>query len=133
MKTLATAALILGMMVPLVASGEDDLTSLSYISYLERYATIQPATDDEAIEAAINMPLVVGDRVDTAREARMEVILIRPSTILAAIDLHRLHQFSLWDCLVVRRMCFPLMKIAYSEKALILFCMAGMNVNRFSR
>jgi len=75
MKTLATAALILGMMAPLVASGEDDLTSLSYISYLERYATIQPATDDEAIEAAINMPLVVGDRVDTAREARMEVIL----------------------------------------------------------
>ena len=75
MKTLATAALILGMAAPLVASAEDDLTSLSYISYLERYATIQPATDDEAIEAAINMPLVVGDRVDTAREARMEVVL----------------------------------------------------------
>ncbi len=75
MKRLATAVLILGMAAPLMASGEDDLTSLSYISYLERYATIQPATDDEAIEAAINMPLVVGDRVDTAREARMEVIL----------------------------------------------------------
>jgi hypothetical protein len=67
--------MILVMAAPLMASEEDDLTSLSYISYLERYATIQPATDDEAIEAAINMPLVVGDRVDTAREARMEVIL----------------------------------------------------------
>ena len=53
----------------MVASTGDDPTSLSYISYLERYATIQPATNDEAIEAAINMPLVVGDRVDTAREA----------------------------------------------------------------
>jgi hypothetical protein len=75
MKTLATAALILVVATPLVASEEDDLTSLSYISYLERYATIQPADNDETIEATINMPLVVGDRVDTAREARMEVIL----------------------------------------------------------
>ena len=75
MKTLATAALILVVVAPSVASGEDDLTSLSYISYLERYATIQPANDEENLEAAINMPLVVGDRVDTAREARMEIIL----------------------------------------------------------
>ncbi len=75
MKTLATAALILVIAAPLVASEEDDPTSLSYISYLERYATIQPASNDESIEATINMPLVVGDRVDTAREARMEVIL----------------------------------------------------------
>ncbi len=75
MKTLATAAMILVVAAPLVASGEDDLTSLSYISYLERYATIQPVNNDESIEATINMPLVVGDRVDTAREARMEVIL----------------------------------------------------------
>jgi len=75
MKTLATAALILVVAAPSVASGEDDLTSLSYISYLERYATVQPANNDENLEAAINMPLVIGDRVDTAREARMEVIL----------------------------------------------------------
>ena len=75
MKTLATAALILMVVAPLVASGEDDLTSLSYISYLERYATVQPASSEENLEAAINMPLVVGDRVDTARDARMEVIL----------------------------------------------------------
>jgi len=75
MKTLATAALILVVAAPLLASEEDDLTSLSYISYLERYATIQPVSNDESIEATINMPLVVGDRVDTAREARMEVIL----------------------------------------------------------
>jgi hypothetical protein len=66
---------MLAAWVPVVASQEDDVTSLSYISYLERYATIQPASQDENIEAVINMPLVVGDRVDTAREARMEVVL----------------------------------------------------------
>jgi hypothetical protein len=65
----------------LLASEEDDLTSLSYISYLERYATVQPATQQESIEAVINMPLVPGDRVDTAREARMEVFLADGNTV----------------------------------------------------
>jgi hypothetical protein len=81
MKTLAMAALILVVTAPMLASQEDDVTSLSYISYLERYATIQPASDDESIEAVINMPLVIGDRVDTAREARMEVILADGSVL----------------------------------------------------
>jgi len=75
MKTLTTAALILMAAGSLVASEGDDPTSLSYISYLERYATVQPASNEDAIEAVINMPLVVGDRMDTAREARMEVVL----------------------------------------------------------
>ncbi len=75
MKRLAMAALILIAAAPVVASGEDDPTSLSYISYLERYATIQPASNDDSIEAVTNTPLVIGDRVDTAREAKMEIIL----------------------------------------------------------
>lgn len=75
MRTLTTAALILMAAGSVMASEGDDLTSLSYISYLERYATVQPASDDDTIEAIINMPVVVGDRVDTAREARMEVVL----------------------------------------------------------
>jgi hypothetical protein len=58
-----------------MASEGDELTSLSYISYLERYATVQPATQQESIEAVINMPLAPGDRIDTAREARMEIML----------------------------------------------------------
>jgi hypothetical protein len=66
---------LLAAALPAMASDGDDLTSLSYISYLERYATVQPASSDETIEAVINMPLVAGDRVDTAREARMEVVL----------------------------------------------------------
>ena len=75
MKRLTIAMLLIASGGWLLASEEDDLTSLSYISYLERYATVQPATQQESIEAVINMPLVPGDRVDTAREARMEVFL----------------------------------------------------------
>jgi hypothetical protein len=64
-----------------VASAEDDLTSLSYISYLERYATVQPASQEDSLEAVINMPLVAGDRIDTAREARVEVQLADGGTL----------------------------------------------------
>jgi hypothetical protein len=64
-----------------VASEEDDLTSLSYITYLERYATVQPATQEDGLEAVINMPLVSGDRIDTAREARVEVQLADGSVL----------------------------------------------------
>ena len=71
--------LIVGLGIALsgfsMASGEDEMTSLSYISYLERYATVQPVSQEESLEAVINMPLVGGDRVDTAREARMEIVL----------------------------------------------------------
>ncbi len=73
-KLTAGLALLLAALVP-AASAEDELTSLSYISYLERYATVRPASQDESIEAVINLPLVAGDRVDTAREARVEVVL----------------------------------------------------------
>ncbi|HTL31609.1 MAG TPA: PIN domain-containing protein [Kofleriaceae bacterium] len=33
--------------------------------------------------------------------ARLEVVVIRPELVLAAIDLHRLHSLSLWDALVI--------------------------------
>src|SRR5688500_10826546 len=35
------------------------------------------------------------------RLARLDVVVIRPELVLAAIDLHRLHAFSLWDALVI--------------------------------
>ena len=75
MRKLLLTALLAGVAGPLLASEGDELTSLSYISYLERYATVQPATQQDSIEAVINMPLAPGDRIDTAREARMEVML----------------------------------------------------------
>lgn len=34
--------------------------------------------------------------------SRLDVVLIRPELVLAAIDLHRLHQISFWDALIVR-------------------------------
>ncbi|RLE24379.1 MAG: hypothetical protein DRJ65_09955, partial [Acidobacteria bacterium] len=77
-RYLLTASMItLSLMISLtgVASVEDDPTSLSYIAYLERYATVFPAGGEETLEAVINMPLVAGDRLDTAREGRMEAIL----------------------------------------------------------
>lgn len=33
--------------------------------------------------------------------SRLEVVVIRPELVLTAIDLHRLHSFSLWDALVI--------------------------------
>ncbi len=81
MRKVLIAGLFLVLGSAAMASDEDDATSLSYISYLERYATILPASQDESLEAAINMPLVAGDRVDTAREARMEVVLADGNTV----------------------------------------------------
>jgi hypothetical protein len=81
MKKVLIAGLFLALTNVAMASTEDELTSLSYISYLERYATILPANQDESLEAVINMPLVAGDRVDTAREARMEVVLADGNTV----------------------------------------------------
>jgi hypothetical protein len=81
MRKALITALFLAFAGLAMASDGDDLTSLSYISYLERYATIQPASQNESLEAVINMPLVAGDRVDTAREARMEVVLADGNTL----------------------------------------------------
>jgi hypothetical protein len=81
MKKVLIAGLIVALSNVIVASGEDEMTSLSYISYLERYATVQPVSQEESLEAVINMPLVGGDRVDTAREARMEIVLADGNTV----------------------------------------------------
>ena len=57
----------------------------------------------------------------TAARRRVEVYssleVIRPSTddLLAAIDLHRLHQLSIWDALVVRAAQASGCRVLYSE------------------
>lgn len=85
MKRTLTLAAILVVVTTItsgvMASEGDDLTSLSYIAYLERYATVQPATQESNMEAIINMPLVAGDRIDTAREARVEIQLADGSIV----------------------------------------------------
>jgi len=80
-RLLAVAIILAAVAGPVLASDEDDLTSLSYISYMERYATVQSVSQKENTEAVINMPLIPGDRLDTAREARVEVQLADGSTL----------------------------------------------------
>ncbi|NOZ93329.1 MAG: FecR domain-containing protein [Acidobacteria bacterium] len=80
-RLLAILIIVAAAATPGLASNEDDLTSLSYISYMERYATVRSASQTESAEAVINMPLIPGDRLDTAREARVEVQLADGSTL----------------------------------------------------
>lgn len=63
------------------SQGDDSLTSLSYISYLERYATIVSASQRETLDAVVNMPVLPGDRLETARGARVEIQLADGSTV----------------------------------------------------
>ena len=49
----------------------------------------------------------LGVPADVARRkvealSRLDVVLVRPELVLAAVDLHRLHSISFWDALVVR-------------------------------
>jgi len=34
--------------------------------------------------------------------SRLDVVIVRPELVIAAIDLHRLHSISFWDALIVR-------------------------------
>jgi predicted nucleic acid-binding protein len=47
--------------------------------------------------------------------ARLQVVVIDVGDILAAIDLHRLHQFSFWDALVIRAALQVGCSVLYSE------------------
>jgi len=75
-----TAALALVAAASMAFAG-DDVTSLSYISYLERYATLQPAQTGETLDVVVNMPVLAGDRLSTSRGARVEVQLADGSTV----------------------------------------------------
>lgn len=78
---ISSVAVVAAVAVAAVALAADDMTSLSYISYLERYATIRPAQQDETLEAVVNMPIVSGDRLETSRGARMEIQLADGATL----------------------------------------------------
>jgi predicted nucleic acid-binding protein len=47
--------------------------------------------------------------------ARLQVVLIDVADMLAAIDLHRLHQFSFWDALVIRAAQHSGCAVLYTE------------------
>jgi hypothetical protein len=93
-RKLAIMGLITMACAPCVAYADDDLTSLSYISYLERYATVQPVSSKDTIEAQVNMPIMVGDRLETTRGARAEIQLSDGCTVwvdeLSTVDFDNL-------------------------------------------
>ncbi|MCA9780081.1 MAG: PIN domain-containing protein [Candidatus Eremiobacteraeota bacterium] len=45
----------------------------------------------------------------------VQVVLIEVQDILAAVDLHRLHGFSFWDCLIVRAAQVSKCKVLFTE------------------
>ncbi|MFL6259859.1 MAG: PIN domain-containing protein [Thermoanaerobaculia bacterium] len=62
----------------------------------------------------------LGLSADSAREkiqlfSRLDVVILGVPDLLAAIDLHRLHQFSIWDALVIRAALNAGCRILYSE------------------
>lgn len=79
-SSILTAAMV-ALAAPGAAFAEDDATSLSYISYVERYATLRPAHDKETLDVVVNMPVLAGDRLATARGARLEIVLADATTV----------------------------------------------------
>jgi predicted nucleic acid-binding protein len=62
----------------------------------------------------------LGLSADSARQkiqlfSRLDVVILGVPDLLAAIDLHRLHQFSIWDALVIRAAVNGGCRILYSE------------------
>jgi hypothetical protein len=81
-RRIATVSAILAVvLVSGMAYADDDVTSLSYISYLERYATLQPGQGGETLDAVVNMPVLAGDELNTTRGARVEIQLAEGSTV----------------------------------------------------
>jgi len=62
----------------------------------------------------------LGISADSARQriellSRLDVVILGVEDLLAAIDLHRLHRFSIWDALVIRAALNAGCRVLYSE------------------
>jgi len=62
----------------------------------------------------LRVPVEIARR-KTVVFSSLSVVSIRAEDVLAAIDLHRLHQFSFWDALVVRAALQSDCSVLYSE------------------
>jgi predicted nucleic acid-binding protein len=47
--------------------------------------------------------------------SHLDVVRLETSDVLAAIDLHRLHQFSIWDALILRAALISGCRLLYTE------------------
>ncbi|MES1241390.1 MAG: PIN domain-containing protein [Acidobacteriota bacterium] len=54
-------------------------------------------------------------RRKVALVSRLDVVILGVQDVLAAIDLHRLHGFSIWDALVIRAALNAGCRVLYSE------------------
>lgn len=77
------------LMVSLVASGAAVVSTQVLQEFFVVATTRLGLTSEQARARVENL-------------ARLDVVLLRPDLILAAIDLHRLRSISLWDALMVR-------------------------------
>ena len=59
-------------------------------------------------------PVLVRKRLDVYL-TRLEIVLLEPNDLLAAIDIHRLYQFSIWDALILRAALISGCRKLYSE------------------
>jgi predicted nucleic acid-binding protein len=62
----------------------------------------------------------LGLSTDEARQrielfSQLDVVILRVQDLLAAVDLHRLHRFSIWDALVIRAALNAGCRILYTE------------------
>jgi len=57
-------------------------------------------------------------RMKVERYMRFEIVKLEPNDLLAAIDLHREHQFSIWDALIIRAALISHCDTLYSEDML---------------
>jgi hypothetical protein len=69
MKRMILSLMLLAAVLPAQRGG------VSYIQYLENGVTILPADGSNALQAGLNIPLYPGDRLETDRQARIEVVL----------------------------------------------------------
>lgn len=56
-----------------------------------------------------------GARQRIALLSRLDVVILGVEDLLTAIDLHRLHKFSIWDALVIRAALNAGCRVLYSE------------------
>jgi predicted nucleic acid-binding protein len=70
----------------------------------ERRVVVSTQVMQEYFVTAVKKPRLTPERARTRVEAlqRLDVVVVRPQLVLAAIDLHRLKSLSFWDALVVR-------------------------------
>jgi predicted nucleic acid-binding protein len=88
------------------ASGDKRIRARDALAPLlrERRAVISTQVLQELFAAVTRKLHVPAERARqyVDKWSKIDVVMIRPETILGAIDLHRLHALSFWDALIIK-------------------------------